>query len=226
MKIKIYQINPDRDKNHVLYTRHELLEKYQGTSDIDASLYDEVFSGKVECKTLEGVYSAFNQAWPPPLHRGRALSISDIVVTEDGVYFCDSFGFKKVDFDESQTQKPENLFQIVYVEPHKAPIIAEIEENGLQRAVRGHYERVYTPDNCFYICNMNAKIEGMDGNRSYNNGEEIIAGPFVVIGQGKNHGYRSLTDEEIQRYMERFAEIEEFTQDEVADSMGIKFIPL
>lgn len=225
MKIKIYQINGDRDKNRVKFTRHDLLEKYQGTSAINASLYDEVFSGDVECSDLEGVYMAFNTQ-PQPLHRGHSLSVSDIVVNEDGAYFCDSIGFKKVDFDESQTQKPDNLLKVVYVEPHKPPVIAEIEEKGLQRAVGGHYERVYTTDNCFFICNENAKIEGMDGNRSYNNGEEIIAGPFVIIGQGDNGGYRSLTDEETQKYMDRFAEIEEFTQDEVADSMGITFIPL
>ena len=225
MKIKIYQINMDRDKNNVKFSRHDLLEKYQGTSAVDASLYDEVYSGEVDCQTLEGVYIAFNTQ-PQPLHRGHSLSVSDIVVNEDGAFFCDSVGFKKVDFDESQTQKPDNLLKIVYVEPHKPPVIAEIEENGLQRAVRGHYERIYTLDNCFFICNENAKIEGMDGNRSYNNGTEIIAGPFVVIGRGDNGGYRSLTDEEANRYMERFEEIEEFTQDEVEDSMGITFIPL
>lgn len=36
MKIKIYQINGDRDKNRVKFTRHDLLQKYQGTSEIDA----------------------------------------------------------------------------------------------------------------------------------------------------------------------------------------------
>ena len=84
MKIKIYQINGDRDKNRVKFTRHDLLEKYQGTSAIDASLYDEVFSGDVECSDLEGVYTAFNTQ-PQPLHRGHSLSVSDIVVNEDGL---------------------------------------------------------------------------------------------------------------------------------------------
>lgn len=225
MKIKIYQINMDRDKNHVKFTRHDLLEKYQGTSEIDASLYDEVFSGEVECSDLESVYTAFNTQ-PQPLHRGHSLSVSDVVVAEDGAYFCDSVGFKQVDFDESQTQKPDDLLKVVYVEPHKPPVIAEIEEKGLQRAVLGHYERIYTDDNCFFICNENAKLEGMDGNRAIHDGEDIIAGPFLVIGQGENFGYRSLTDEEAERYMERFAEIEEYTQDEVQDSIGFKFYPL
>ena len=144
MKIKIYQINMDRDKNHVKFSRHELLEKYQGTSAIDASLYDEVFSGEVECSDLEGVYTAFNTQ-PQPLHRGHSLSVSDIVVNEDGAYFCDSFGFKKVDFDESQAQKPDNLLKIVYVEPHKAPVIAEIEDTSFafQRAVLGGFEEFW-----------------------------------------------------------------------------------
>ena len=54
MKIKIYQINGDRDKNRVKFTRHDLLQKYQGTSEIDASLYDEVFSGDIT-QTVWGV---------------------------------------------------------------------------------------------------------------------------------------------------------------------------
>lgn len=61
-----------------------------------------------------------------PLHRGHSLSVSDIVVTKDGAYYCDSVGFLKVDFDEAKTQKPDNLMTVVYVEPHKAPYVTEI----------------------------------------------------------------------------------------------------
>lgn len=227
MKIKIYQINMDRDENHVKFSRHELLEKYQGTSAIDASLYDEVFSGEVECSDLEGVYTAFNTQ-PQPLHRGHSLSVSDIVVNEDGAYFCDSFGFKKVDFDESQTQKPDNLLKIVYVEPHKAPVIAEIEDTSFafQRAVLGGFEEFWNENGTVLLGNRSAKLDGMDGNRRYCDGEKIVAGPFFAVGV-KDDGecFRSLTDEEAQMYMERFAEIEDISQEEVEADMGFNMRP-
>ena len=225
MKIKIYQINGDRDKNRVKFTRHDLLEKYQGTSEIDASLYDEVFSGEVECTDLEGVYMAFNTQ-PQPLHRGHSLSVSDVVVNEDGAYFCDSIGFKKVDFDESQTQKSDNLLKVVYVEPNKPAYIAEIEHtlDGEQRAVQGMIEAVYChDDDTCIICNEEGKLIGMEGNRRYNNGQNIIAGPFFVVGlQGDS--FRSLTEEEQAKYMDKYAIPEEISQEEVEGDIGFTIV--
>ncbi len=224
MKIKIFQINTDRDVNNVKFAGYDSLEKWQGTTDIDASLYDEVFDGEVEASGLEGIYTIFNTQ-AVPFHRGQSLSMSDIVTTEDGAFYCDRFGFQKVDFDESLAHKPDNLLKVVYVEPHKSAVIKEIDEEGFARAVEGSYERIYTKDNCFFVCNQNAKFEGMEGNRTYNDGEEIIAGPFVVVGRGENLSFRSLTDEEAERYMKRFAEPEEISQDEVQGNLGIKFLP-
>ena len=226
MKIKIYQINGNRDKNRVKFTRHDLLQKYQGTSDIDASLYDEVFSGEVECPDLESVYMAFNTQ-PQPLHRGHSFSVSDIVVNEDGAYFCDSFGFKKVDFDESQTQKPDNLLKIVYVEPHKPPVLAEIENTSyaFQRAVLGGFEEFWNEDGTVLLGNRSAKLDGMDGNRRYCYGEKIVAGPFFAVGVEGEDSFRSLTDEEAQKYMERFAEIDDISQEEVEADIGFNMRP-
>ena len=107
MEIKIYQINTDRDKNSVKFLKYGYLEKYQDTKDINALIYDEVFSGDVDCEDLEDIYRKFNMEGHP-LHRGHSLSVSDIVVTNEGAYYCDSVGFQKVDFDESLTQKPDN----------------------------------------------------------------------------------------------------------------------
>ena len=89
MEIKIYQINTDRDKNSVKFLQYGYLEKYQDTKDINASIYDEVFSGDVDCEDLEDIYRKFNMEGHP-LHRGHSLSVSDIVVTKDGAYYCDS----------------------------------------------------------------------------------------------------------------------------------------
>ena len=100
MEIKIYQINRDRDKNFVKFLHYKHLDNFQETKEINASIYDEVFRGDVDCEELEDVYRRFNTDGHP-LHRGHSLSVSDIVVTKDGAYYCDSVGFLKVDFDEA-----------------------------------------------------------------------------------------------------------------------------
>ena len=64
MNIRIYQVNMSRDVNNVGFASYENLEKWQGTSAIDSSIYDKVFSGEVKCKTLEDVYVKFNQHHP------------------------------------------------------------------------------------------------------------------------------------------------------------------
>ena len=56
------------------------------------------------------------------------MSVSDIVKTEDGVFYCDRYGFKEVDFDESLATKPKNLWRIVFVGPGKPAYAAEIEK--------------------------------------------------------------------------------------------------
>lgn len=222
MKIKVYQINMDRDTNNVKFTGYKNLARWQGTSDIDSSLYDEVFSGEVEATDLEAVYCTFNHE-PPALHRGHSLSKSDIVVTEDGAFYCDTVGFKKVDFDESLTQKPDDLIRVLYVEPNKPAVVGEMQRtlDAIQRAVIGRYEQVYMDDNTVVLSNEDAKLIGMQGNRRYNNDENIIAGPFVVVGAGMED-YESLTDEQVEKYMQKFGEPEEISDEETMSDVGFK----
>lgn len=125
MRTKIYQINSKRDGNRVKFEGLELLERYQGSSAVDPSIYDEVFSAEIDETDLEQIYQRFNTVGHP-LHRGHSLSVSDVVVNDNGAFFCDSIGFQPIAFDESQTQKPDNLMRVVYVEPHKAPYIADV----------------------------------------------------------------------------------------------------
>lgn len=226
MKIKIYQIDTEKDQHNVKFEGYERLEKYQGTRDIDASIYTEVFSGETESETLEGVYRDFNTKLQP-LHRGHSLSVSDIVVTKDGAFYCDSFGFKKVDFDEQQAYRSENLLQVVYVEPNKPAYKAEIEDKleNLQRAVGGHLGIVYHSDKTCFVCNDDGKLIGLPGNRRLGDGKSIIAGAFFIVGtSGEN--FRSLTEEESAKYLDRFATPEEISDEEVREDTGIKFYPL
>lgn len=223
MNIKIYQINIKRDKNCVKFLHYDHLDSFQETKDINSSIYDEMFSGDVDCSDLEAVFQKFNTEGHP-LHRGHSLSVSDIVVTDDGAYYCDSVGFKKVEFDEPQTQKPDNLMRIVYVEPHRAPYVSEIEYDisAEQRAVGGLIEIIGNGDGTLLVCNDEGKLLGLEGNRRIRDGNSIIAGPFFIVGDG-GEDFRSLTESEVTRYMDRFKEIEDISQDEVEADMGFTF---
>lgn len=216
MKIKIYQINSQRDPG---------MAKFMGLArlkaPVDPASYDEVFSGDVDCMNLEDVFSKFNTEGHP-LHRGHSLSVSDVVLTEDGAFYCDTFGFKDIDFDESKVQKPDDLLKIVYFEPNCPPFISEVGNDlkSLQRAVEGHMETVYMGDNTVLICNEEGKVKGMDCNRRV--GDDVIVGPFFIVGED-GEDFRSLTDEEAQRYMERFAQPVQIEQEEVQNDMNSPF---
>ena len=226
MKIKIYQIDTDRDINRVKFMGLEELSKYRGKNEIDASLYNEVFSGEVDCKDLEEVYEMFNLE-PHPLHRGHSFSMSDVVLTDTGAFYCDRVGFERVGFEASKAQKPANLLKVVYIEPKKAAYIAEVADTlrDLQRAVGGRIKLIDNGDGTGIVCSQEAKLQGMKGNRRLGNGKSVIAGPFFVVGLGEED-FRTLTDEEIQKYIDRFSMPEEISNEEVEADMGYTFIPL
>ncbi|MDD2268089.1 MAG: YodL domain-containing protein [Eubacteriales bacterium] len=103
MNIRIYQIDMERDTNNVAFINYESLEKFQGSQNIDSSIYDKVFEGEVTCQDLEEVFVMFNVNHPTG-YTGRSLSVSDVVeITgeKSTFHFCDSFGFKYVEFDPS-----------------------------------------------------------------------------------------------------------------------------
>ena len=83
MNVRIYQINMKRDANNVAFMNYESLPKFQGSSEIDSSLYDKVFEGEVNCFTLEKLYEIFNLEHPEG-YKGRSMSVSDVVEIIDG----------------------------------------------------------------------------------------------------------------------------------------------
>ena len=94
MKIKIYQIGAEKDKRNLLFMGFEFTQRHGG---VDPTEYELVFEGEVEATHLETVFYIFNTYSEMPAgYRGRSLSVSDVVVTEDGAFFCDSFGFTKL----------------------------------------------------------------------------------------------------------------------------------
>lgn len=155
MNIRIYQVNMKRDTNNVAFMRYELLEKLQGSQSVDSKIYDKVFDGEVDCQTLEDVYQMFNLNHPEG-YKDRSLSVSDVVeVMEDPMhphcfYFCDSIGFKSIDFEPKDCQlgrtftdtEKKNMISVLLVEPNKYPKMIEIEDSleAMQKIVGGNIE--------------------------------------------------------------------------------------
>lgn len=122
--------------------------------------------------------------------------------------------------EERTLQQEENLLTVVFVEPHKKPVVRKLrnEYEDISHAVGGLIEHIYQEDGTILVANEESKLLGMDGNRRLNDGKSILAGPFFVVGDD-GEDYRSLTEEEIKKYMNRFDEIKEITPEEVAGDM-------
>ena len=174
MKIRIYQIDMERDTEKVAFMPLDALPKFQKTEGINSALYDRVYDADVDCANLEDVFKLFNLNHPAD-YTGRSLSVSDIVEVVDatclepGFYFCNSFGFERVDFDPAQAQIKESALRVVLCEPGKQARIAYIQPGlrSLQKVVGGYIEPFYAFDEevCI-VCNEEGKINGMPANRA------------------------------------------------------------
>lgn len=220
MRIKIYQIDSEKDLQH---------RKFQSLNDekVDPSIYKNVFYGDVEAESLEDVFQILNTEIPGT-YQGHSLSVSDIVEVcsdnknlsfDKGCYYCNSFGFKSINFDSSKCAEMDGM-NVVYITPHNTPIETKIGTNLIdsQKAVGGLIELLYNNDGTIIVCNDEAKLIGMEGNRKLDSGS-IIAGPFFICGDDGEE-FRSLTDEEVNKYMNKFAEPDEISEDEVQADTG------
>ena len=120
--------------------------------------------------------------------------------------------------------RPVSTYRVVYVDPGQPAEVREIGSDlkDLQEAVGGLIECVYPhEDNTILVCNEEGKLQGMEGNRRLDNGS-IIAGPFFIVGDG-GEDFRSLTDVEVDRYLQKYAQPEQIPQREVQADMGWSF---
>lgn len=115
----------------------------------------------------------------------------------------------------------QSTYRVVYVELGKPAYEKQIGSDlrDLQKEVGGLIECVYAHDDCtLIICNDEGKLMGMEGNRRLDTGS-IIAGPFFVIGAAGDD-FRSLTDTEVNHYLQKYAEPQQISQREVQADMG------
>lgn len=181
MKIRIYQVNTDRDTKNIAFMRYESLPKFQGSNQINSSVYDKVFERDVNCKTLEDVYQKFNQNHPKG-YKARSLSVSDVVevIAENGeseFHFCDSFEFRKVDFEPEKCKiserfsclTKEETISVLFVPVGKAPVVMEIPNTyeAMKELVGGGLDE-YMPfeDDAAIVCNRDGKQNDLPKNRA------------------------------------------------------------
>lgn len=108
--------------------------------------------------------------------------------------------------------------KIIVVEPQKKPVVRDIDPGlaSMQKLVGGFIEAVYPFDDpVAMICNDEGKLLGLPLNRALydSTGQiyDIIAGTFFLCGApGDSEDFTSLTEEQLQRYRERFADPERF----------------
>jgi hypothetical protein len=103
MIYKIYQLDITKESvknSHKMFERWEWLIKYEGGFNFQD--YKQVYEGetnldeKLDNTTiLENLFNKFNLNHPEDFH-GHSLSVSDVVILGDKMYYCDSFGWKEI----------------------------------------------------------------------------------------------------------------------------------
>ena len=92
MKVTVYQASID--------AKHKFMDldfAKEHCGGINRDDYKMVFDGDLSVSNLEEIYFLLNTTRPEG-YNGHSLSVSDIVVTPHGSFYCDSFGFTEIDF--------------------------------------------------------------------------------------------------------------------------------
>ncbi|MBO6194491.1 MAG: DUF3846 domain-containing protein [Clostridiales bacterium] len=116
----------------------------------------------------------------------------------------------------------EEYIRVLVIRPYNEPeeLLCKNELKAFQETVGGSIECTYPyPDEVGLICNEEGKITGLPLNRALKDSEtmriyDIIAGNFLVAGLSDDGNFRSLTNEEYNKFYEKFKRPERFTVDE------------
>lgn len=220
--VKIYQIDKAFDKYNVKGL--SLTDTFLRCGVLDERIYKEVLNIKMPTDNIYDIYSKFvDEKDFHPLYRGESFKTSDVLIIDNCAYYKNPDEFIRVAFKESLTHKENNLLDVIYVEPnlpaYKAEVRNELED--IQKAVKGCFQIVYNSDDTLIVCNDEAKILNMDGNRHIEGGG-VIAGPFFVTAE-KEDDFSSLSKEEQEKYLEKYETPENISQMEVQNDMGFSF---
>jgi hypothetical protein len=115
--------------------------------------------------------------------------------------------------------------KVLLVAPGEVPTVTEVEDSlqAMQKVVGGCIQAIYPfPEPVALLCNDEGKLLGLPLNRGLRgeNGTlyDVIAGTFFLCGAPPDRdSFVSLTEEQIQRYQQRFQTPEIFLR--VGDSL-------
>ena len=101
------------------------------------------------------------------------------------------------------------MINVLIVEPFELPYEKEIPNTleAKQEIVGGYIETtvLLDDDEVILICNEEAKLDDLPYNRDI--GYDIISGTFIIAGDDYENGdFKSLTEEQIDKYKKRFDE--------------------
>ena len=204
MKVRIYQIVPELDVNHLMFRDLQtIISKANGK--IPEAIYASVYEGELEAKQLEDVFYILNCAFPQD-YRARSLSVSDVVEVlhsenESSFYFCDSFGFQLFPFDKTATHKNQEEKKM------KCNMPGKYDEKNLKQK----YGKNYDPRLVDLVENMDKLSIGLDEEFEFGcrmcgqcctNRTDIMLNPKDLYNIAKELGKR--TDQILDEYCESY----------------------
>lgn len=115
----------------------------------------------------------------------------------------------------------EKQIRVLVVAPLQKPVIKIIENTleAQQKIVEGDIEYINIEDDAVLVCNEEGKLMNLQANRRV--GYDVIAGIFFIAHDDGSEYLKSLTDEQIEKYMERFNEIEHIGQEALQIITGL-----
>ena len=101
---RIYQVKEDMLREYGFRGYDEATD---GGGKVEKKNYDIVYEFELEssCELrLDDIYEIFNIHRPEDFH-GHSLSVSDVIETDDGFYYCDSIGWKKLNWRKDEPER-------------------------------------------------------------------------------------------------------------------------
>lgn len=131
--------------------------------------------------------------------------------------------FSAIEQGREQVPWKEESLRVLMVEPGKAPEVRTIPNTlkAMQEAVGGLIQIIPLEDDIQLVCNDEGKLIGLEGNRRVRN--DIIVGNFFLAADGGEE-LCSLSEKEIEKYSQVFAEPQTFTQEEIESTNSITMI--